>query len=115
MLDVMLDIKKEAYGVKKNSPMRAVSPLAKPVFHKGIKGIPDSEIFKIPRDTSPKVGSPNVYKKVLTSTMVKPEEESFAPGNVTENGANNFLAESLMMEEFKTTNIRQVSGVFLVL
>ena len=34
MLDAMLDSKKEAYGLKKNSPLRAVSPLAKPVFHK---------------------------------------------------------------------------------
>ena len=61
-----------------------------------------------------KARSPSVYsKKVLTSTMVKPEEESFA--SASGNEVDNFFTESLLMEEFKTTNIRQVSGVFLVL
>ena len=73
-----------------------------------------SKVFKVPLNASPKARSPSVYsKKVLTSTMVKPEEESFA--SASGNGVDNFFTESLLMEEFKTTNIRQVSGVFLVL
>ena len=52
--------------------------------------------------------SPNVFKKVLTSTMVKPEEERSNP--ITQMAE---IADSFLWDDLRTTNIRQVSGVFL--